>query len=167
MNKKLLIGIGAILLACVCLVVVAGGGLLAYSVIQVQNLPSVYDEEALAQQAIAQALAQAELENKYVLLDFGADWCPDCQALARMFEKDEIKPFLDEHFIVVYINVGSWDKNLDIAEKYGNPIAQGIPAVVIVDANNRIITTTENGALATASTASPQEILDFLREWAP
>ena len=36
-----------------------------------------------------------------------------------------------------------------------------------LDANEQIITSTQDGELATASTATSSEILDFLQTWAP
>lgn len=166
-TKKIIIIVSILLLSCVCLVVAAASGLMFYSVQQINNLPSIYDEEADANQDIARGLSQAEAEGKYLLLDFGADWCPDCHSLDHFFEDAEIKPFLEENFVVVKVNVGQWDTNLDISEKYGNPIASGIPAVVILDADEQIITATNNGELATASTASKQDILGFLQAYAP
>ena len=166
-KKKIILLVGGLLLSCVCLIIFAAGGLVAYSSWQLNNMPSLYDEQADAKQEIALALVQAQSENKYVLLDFGADWCPDCHALAKFFEEDPVKPFIDENYIIVHINVGYWDANLDISEKYGDPIAQGIPAVVILDANEQIVTSTQNGELATARPSTPQEILDFLQTWAP
>ena len=166
-KKKLLFLVGGLLLSCVCFGIVAAGGLVAYSTWQLNNMPSLYDEQVDAKQEIALALGQAQSENKYVLLDFGADWCPDCHALAHLFEDDQVKPFIDENYVVVHINVGYWDANLDISERYGDPIAQGIPAVVILDPTEQIVTTTKNGELATARTATKQDILDFLQTWAP
>jgi thioredoxin 1 len=166
-TKKIVLLVSAILLSCVCLVIAAAAGLMIYSVQQVNNLPSIYDEQADAKQDVALALKQAKTEGKYVLLDFGADWCPDCHALDSYFEDSQIKPFLDQNYVVVKINVGNWDTNLDISEKYGDPIARGIPAIVILDADEQIITATENGEMATASTSSAQEVLAFLQTYAP
>jgi thioredoxin len=126
----------------------------------------LYDPHADANQAIAQAIRQAKKNQKRVLLDFGADWCPDCQVLSQLFDNPKVKPFLDQHYIVVRIDVGKWDNNLDIAKHYGDPIAQGIPAVVILDANAQMITSTAGGELANARTATPTEILGFLEQWA-
>ena len=126
----------------------------------------IYDPQANASDAIAQALAQAKVDHKRVLLDFGADWCPDCQVLAQLFDDPQVKPFLDAHYHVVRIDVGQWDNNLDLANRYGNPIAKGIPAVVILDADARTITSTAGGELANARNATANEILSFLQQWA-
>ena len=133
---------------------------------KVATLPHPYDEQADPAQDIVTALKQAQADDKLVLLDFGANWCPDCLVLSKHFENAQVKPFLDEHFVVVKIDVGQWDRNLDVAEKYGNPIKQGIPAVVVLDANGKQIASTANGALASASSTQPQDILAYLKQWA-
>jgi thioredoxin 1 len=126
----------------------------------------IYDPRANPNDAIAQALAAAKADHKRVLLDFGADWCPDCQVLAQLFDEPQVKPFLDAHYHVVRIDVGRWDNNLDVANRYGNPIEKGIPAVVILDAESHTITTTAGGELANARNATANEILSFLQQWA-
>jgi thioredoxin 1 len=126
----------------------------------------IYDPRANSNAAIAQALKQAKADQKRVLLDFGADWCPDCQVLAQRFEDPKVKPFLDAHYHVVRIDVGRWDNNLDVANRYGNPIEKGIPAVVILDADANTITSTAGGELANARTASADDILTYVQQWA-
>jgi thiol-disulfide isomerase/thioredoxin len=124
-----------------------------------------YDENAVPGEDIANALAESEKDGKLVLLDFGANWCPDCVVLSKLFEDPTVTPFLEENFHVVSIDVGYWDKNLDISEKYGNPIKNGIPAVVVLAPNGEIIASTKDGALANARTATAQDILAYLQIW--
>lgn len=133
---------------------------------QVATLPRPYNEQADPAQDIVAALKQAKVDDKRVLLDFGANWCPDCLVLAMHFDNAQVKPFLDQHFVIVKIDVGQWDKNLEIAEKYGNPIKQGIPAVVVLDAEGTQLASTADGSLASASTTQPQDILACLKQWA-
>ena len=39
---------------------------------------------------IAAALTAAATEHKRVLIDFGADWCPDCRVLGALFEDPQV-----------------------------------------------------------------------------
>ena len=129
------------------------------------DLNAPYDENARPTEDIANALARSAVDGKLVLLDFGANWCPDCLVLTILFEDPAVKPFLQENYHVVRIDVGMWDKNLDVSEKYDNPIDIGIPAVVVLAPNGEIIATTKDGSLANARTATAQEILAYLKEW--
>jgi len=126
----------------------------------------IYDPRANPNDAIDAALKQAKVDHKRVLLDFGADWCPDCVVLAQLFDDPKVKPFLDAHYHVVRIDVGRWDNHLDVANHYGNPIEKGIPAVVILDADANTITSTAGGELANARTATANDILTFIQQWA-
>lgn len=124
-----------------------------------------YDEQADPKADIAAALERAQADSKLVLLDFGANWCPDCIVLAALFEDPSVKPYLDEHYHVVHIDVGYWDKNLDVSEQYGKPIDKGIPAVVVLTPDGEMVATTKAGELANARTATAQDILAYLHQW--
>lgn len=167
----LLGGLGALSLLCV-----VGSVVVVFALYQIgksqmaltaasSSAVAIYDPLADSQQEIDQALDIAKRDNKLVLLDFGADWCPDCVVLARHMESVTVQPFLDDNYVVVRVNVGQWDANLDIVEQYGNPIAKGIPAVVVVDARNQVVASTGGGELASARTSTREEILMLLKQW--
>src|SRR4249919_2873241 len=67
---------------------------------------------------IDKALSAAARDGKHVLLDFGADWCPDCRVLGALFEDPVVAPFATENFHIVRIDVGRRDKNADLIAKY-------------------------------------------------
>jgi len=114
---------------------------------------------------IQAALTEAQADGKLVLLDFGANWCLDCIVLSHLFEDKTVRPFLNDNFHVVSIDVGNWDRNLDVSQKYGSPIDNGIPAVVILAAPGDVIASTKNGALADARTATAGDVLAYLKAW--
>jgi thiol:disulfide interchange protein len=60
---------------------------------KVAALPRPYNEQADPAQDIAAALKQAKADDKLVLLDFGANWCPDCLVLAMHFDNAQVKLF--------------------------------------------------------------------------
>jgi thiol:disulfide interchange protein len=126
-----------------------------------------YNEQADPKKDIAGALALAKADKKNVLLDFGANWCPDCLVLSTLFDDSLVKGFREANFHVVQIDVGRFDKNLDISTQYGNPIGKGIPAVVVLAPDGHMIDSTADGALESARKATPADILGYLRKWAP
>ena len=125
--------------------------------------PWPYDERADAAADVQHAIAAAQSEHKQVLLVFGANWCPDCRALDQAMHGTS-QHLIDSKFEVVKIDVGNFDKNLDLAQRYGNPIAKGIPAVVVVGHANQVVYATRNGELANAGQMSEQGIFDFLSQ---
>jgi thiol:disulfide interchange protein len=126
-----------------------------------------YNEQADAKQDIAAALVLAKADKKNVLLDFGANWCPDCLVLSTLFDDSTVKDFREANFHVVQVDVGRFNKNLDISKQYGSPIDKGIPAVVVLAPDGHMIDSTADGALESARKSTPAEILVYLRKWAP
>src|SRR6266513_464976 len=124
-----------------------------------------YDERANAHKDIDTALLAARADDKLVLLDFGANWCLDCIILSHLFEDKTVRPFLDDNFHVVPIDVGNWNRNLDLSRQYGRPIDNGIPALVILTGSGDVIASTKNGALADARTATARQVLGYLQGW--
>jgi len=120
-----------------------------------------YDEQADAASDLRHALAAARRDHKQVLVVFGANWCPDCRALDQALHGSSRK-LINERFDVVKIDVGNFDKHLDLANRYDNPIKMGIPAVVVLDAQNRILYSTKGGELANARRMGENGIYDFL-----
>jgi thioredoxin 1 len=127
----------------------------------------LYDPGLDAPAAIDAALAQAKVDGKRVLLDFGADWCPDCHVLDSYFEDPRAQAILEDSYHVVHIDVGYFDKNLESATKYGNNvIAVGIPSVVILDAKGTKLVDTAAGELADSRRYTADDIVKFLSSWA-
>ena len=109
-----------------------------------------FDESADAHSEIKAALSRASAENKDVSLEFGANWCPDCRVLAAAMADAPLSERIAARYLVVKIDVGNWNKNLDVVKAWGNPIAKGIPAIVVVDPSGAVLYTTKAGELANA-----------------
>ena len=122
-----------------------------------------YDENADALENISMALKNAKLENKYVLLQMGGNWCPDCRTLGEYFSRPDIKQWLDDRLILVSVDVGEWNRNLDIVEEYGNPISEGIPALVLLNSNDEVMLATLAGELASARSMSKDDLVEWLQ----
>ena len=115
----------------------------------------------MPQRDVQHALAAAATDHHKVILIFGANWCGDCRALDQALH-GKSGPLIEGKFDVVKIDVGNFDKNLEIDARYGHPIGNGIPAVVLVDADNKIVYSSKGGELANARKMGDQGIYDFL-----
>ena len=138
--------------------------LLTASYVLSEDVHLPYDESANAEIDLANAIAEANNKNKHILIEMGANWCPDCRTLGRYFQRADIKAWLDERFIVVAVDVGEWDKNLEIAERYGNPISEGIPSLVVLDSKGVMQFATLAGELASAREISGDDLIEWLNE---
>lgn len=131
-----------------------------------QPLPLPYDEAADAHAAVARATALAKRQHKLLLIDMGGNWCPDCRVLAGIMAVPEIKTFLDRRYVIVDVDVGRYDKNLDIADRYKAHYDRGAPAVLIVNPKTgRLINDGHTLALRDARHMTPQGLADWLAQW--
>ncbi len=106
---------------------------------QVHTDKHLYDESADARQQIAAAEKAARPAHKRILLEFGGNWCGDCQLLNLYYHQAPNADLLAKYYIVVPIDIGHIDKNLDIAAKYHAPIAHGVPSLAIIDAKGTVL----------------------------
>jgi protein disulfide-isomerase len=107
------------------------------------------------------ALLAARRSSRLVLLNFGANWCSDCRAFARAMADPALSGLIDDDFVTVKIDVGNWDRNPDVVDEWGNPIAEGIPALVIVSPAREVLFSTRRGQVSNASRMSREELAAF------
>ncbi len=123
-----------------------------------------YDESANAAANIHQALSDAKTENLPVVVIFGANWCEECRALSAAIGTGKHAEKFAKEFKVVKVDVGNFNRNLDIAGLYGNPIEGGIPGATILSSDNKVIYVTKRGELSTARSVGEDGIYDFLNK---
>ena len=130
-------------------------------------LPLPYSESANADQAVAAAKARALKNRKLLLIDLGGNWCLDCRLLAGTMDVAPLKPWLTQRFEIVTVDVGRFDKNLQIPARYGiKTRLAGVPAVLIVDPRtDRLVNAGSIAALADARSMTPQALADWFAKW--
>jgi len=126
-----------------------------------------YDETADAHQQIAAAITEASKAHKNVILVFGANWCGDCRALNAQMHKDELAALIAANYEVVKIDVGQFNKNRDIGEKYHVPLKHGIPALAVLDPGGNLLYAMDQGQFSNARSMSYESIRDFFVKWEP
>jgi len=126
-----------------------------------------YDEKADAHRQIAAAIAEASKAHKNVILIFGANWCGDCRALNEQMHKDELAALIGKNYEVVKIDVGRFNKNQDIGEKYHMPLKHGIPALAVLDPSGNLLYAMDQGQFSDARSMSYESIRDFFIKWEP
>ena len=133
-----------------------------------QPLPLPYDEHADADSAVAAARVRALKNGKRLLVDLGGNWCLDCRLLAGTIQTEPLKTWTARHFEVVTVDVGRFDKNLQVPRRYGiKGRLAGVPAVLIVDPKtDKVLNRGHETALADARSMSPQALADWLAGWA-
>ena len=122
-----------------------------------------YNESADAKADVRAALAEAQRAKKPVLVIFGANWCEDCRALDASLKTSKNAELMASHFVVVKVDVGRFDRNLDISSVYGEPTKKGIPAAVVLSPGNDVLYATRAGELSNARRMSDTGVYDFFQ----
>lgn len=159
---------------CAALVFAAGAGAAPAPRVAISSfaelqtpLPYPYDESADANAVVAAAKARARREHKLLLIDLGGNWCADCRILAGTIDLPELKAFVDRHYVMVTVDVGQFDRNLQIPAHYGiTTRLEGVPSLLVV--NPRTDALVDKGhisALEDARHMTPQALADWLAEW--
>lgn len=143
---------------------VVAGLLTATGVLQAQ-FKDIYNESANAHAEVRDALQKAAREHKRVLLDFGGNWCGDCKVLDIYFHQQPNANLLAHNYVLVDIDVGKYDHNLDLAQKYGVPLQKGVPALVVLSASGRELYSQRNGEFESMRRMDPASVTQFLERW--
>ena len=78
-----------------------------------------YKPGSNARAVFASGLSSAISTNNYLMVVFGADWCPDCRKLYENLASEEVASYMDDHMNFVTIDVGRKDLNIDLAAELG------------------------------------------------
>jgi thiol:disulfide interchange protein len=127
----------------------------------------IFSDTADAKAEIRKAILQAGFEHKNVLLDFGGNWCADCQLLNIYFHDPGNASLLAANYIKVDVNVGEYDKNLDLARKYGIPLNKGVPALAVLDSSGKLLYAQRNAEFEKIHTLDSAAVTAFLEKWKP
>ena len=128
-------------------------------------LPLPYDATRDAKADVAAARARARAEHKLLLIDLGGDWCGDCRVLAGVLRLPEVAAFVDRNYVVVNVDVGRMNRNLDIPGRYGIKHLDGVPSLLVVDSHDKLRDAGHIAALADARSMTPQALADWLARW--
>jgi thioredoxin 1 len=127
----------------------------------------IYPAPAQARSDLAAALKTAATTHKRILLDFGANWCPDCRMLDLYFHDATNRPILEANFVLVHVNIGQMDANLDIAQKYEVPLNKGVPALAVLSEDGKLLYSQKNGEFESMRHMESSAVTKFLLQWKP
>ena len=122
-----------------------------------------YDEEADAASIVGAARAEAQAESRFLMVTFGANWCLDCRTLHHHLNNEPVAGYTRDLFQFVFVDVGKFNRNRDVAESVGVSLTRGIPVAVVFDRDGEPIGTTNDGQLEPARYYSSKQILRFVR----
>ena len=149
-------------LAFIAAIVLSAAGDLPAGVADLKRpLPIPYDTKADAKAEIEQALIRAKADGKRVMVDFGGNWCTDCRVLAAVIALPSAARELDARFEWVNVDVGRYDRNMDVPQSYGLKLT-GVPSLVVLNAEGKPVSDGVITDLTDARGMTPASVLDTL-----
>jgi thiol:disulfide interchange protein len=139
-------------------------------VLQAPGLAAVHDIYPGPDQAkddIAKALQSAAATHRRIIVDFGGNWCPDCHVLDLYFHDAANTPLLEANFVLVHVNIGRMDQNLDIVDRYQIPLKKGVPALAVLDSDGKLVYSQKTGEFEDMRHMGSSAVTDFLTQWKP
>ncbi|MDE1177206.1 MAG: thioredoxin family protein [Edaphobacter sp.] len=126
---------------------------------------NIYSDTANARMDISAAVKKAKAERKRVILDFGGNWCGDCQVLDYYMQDNVNAQLLAKHFVVVHVDIGRFDRNVDVAKQYKVPIEKGVPALAVLDSNGALLYSQANKEFENMRNMRSSDVTEFLNHW--
>ncbi|HEY1802386.1 MAG TPA: thioredoxin family protein [Terriglobales bacterium] len=127
----------------------------------------IYPANVDAKAEIHEAVARAAREHKRILLVFGANWCYDCHVLDYALHQPGVAKIADPNFIVIHVDTGEGDKNMDLVAQYKIPLKKGIPALAVLNSDGSLLYSQQNGEFEAARSMDPDTLVAFLKQWKP
>jgi thioredoxin 1 len=128
---------------------------------------TLFPDPAVAKSEIHEALQRAKAQNKRVILDFGGNWCIDCKVLDIYFHDPQNKALLEDNFELVDVNIGHYDANTDIAARYGIPLQLGVPALVVLSPDGKVLMAQKHREFEKMRQVQSSDVTKFLNDWKP
>ncbi len=93
----------------------------------------LYQPSDNAMADLASAREAALRSGKRILLVMGANWCHDSRALASRMYQAPLESLIEEHYELVFVDVGYLDKGGEVISSIGPPVYYATPTVLIID----------------------------------
>ena len=126
-------------------------------------MPSLYDGTDVSKDTLDNFITNTLNEEKQSLFLFGANWCPDAQCLDAILRLPTFESYLNEHFSIMRIDVGEYDRNMSLMEPLGLPSQEGIPRVIVLDLKGEPLNLETNDRWRSARQSDPQDIFEYFQ----
>jgi hypothetical protein len=83
------------------------------------------------------------------------------------FHNPENRPILESNYVLVHVNVGHLDENVDIAERYGIPLNKGVPALAVLNSQGKLLYSQKSGEFEKMRNMEANSVTSFLVQWKP
>ena len=93
---------------------------------------------------VQQALSRADDGDRLALVVLGANWCHDSRALASRLHSPPLAELIQQHYELVFVDVGYYDKGRAVLQQFGVAHFYATPTVLIIDPSSRALVNDED-----------------------
>ena len=133
--------------------------------ILITPLPLPYDEKVVDSLQLDEFIDLSISRGKQPVVIFGGNWCPDCRILEGTLAMPTIKKFLQQHYQVMHIDIGRYDRNMELMDHLNIESKKGVPRVVILDLEKNIVNSSTSSEWTTARDRKQQEIYNYFQKF--
>ena len=133
--------------------------------ILITPLPLPYDEKVVDSLQLDEFIDLSISKGKQPVVIFGGNWCPDCRILEGTLAMPTIEKFLQQHYQVMHIDIGRYDRNMELMDHLNIESKKGVPRVVILDLEKNIVNSSTSSEWTTARDRKQQEIYNYFQKF--
>jgi thiol-disulfide isomerase/thioredoxin len=126
-------------------------------------LPLPYNGEIYSESDVERFLDNSINKLKQPIIIFGGNWCPDCRILEGTLQLPTIKKYMIEHYEIMHVDVGRYDKNMNLISYFKIPKEEGVPRVLVFDNKKNILNMESTKEWTTARDRKQQEIFNYFQ----
>jgi len=116
---------------------------------------------------VQQALGRAEDGGRLALVVLGANWCHDSRALASRLHSPPLAELIQQHYELVFVDVGFLDQGRDVVQQFGVPQFYATPTLLIVDPLSGVLVDDEERHIwSNAYSIGMPDSVQYFEKWA-
>jgi thiol-disulfide isomerase/thioredoxin len=116
---------------------------------------------------VRQALSRAGDGDRLALVVLGANWCHDSRALASRLHHSPLAELIQQHYELVFVDVGFLDKGRAVAQQFGVAHYYATPTVLIIDPlNGQLVNDEDRHIWGNAFNIDMSSSVQYFEKWA-
>jgi thiol-disulfide isomerase/thioredoxin len=116
---------------------------------------------------VQQALDRADDAGRLALVVLGANWCHDSRALASRLHRPPLAELIQQHFELVFVDVGFLDKGRAVVQQFGVAHFYATPTVLIIDpSSGQLVNDEDRHQWSDAYKIDMAASVEYFEKWA-
>ena len=116
---------------------------------------------------VQQALGRADDGDRLLLVVLGANWCHDSRALASRLHSPPLAELIQQHYELVFVDVGFLDKGRAVTQKFGVAHFYATPTVLIIDpSSGQSVNDEDRHIWSNAYNVDMASSVEYFEKWA-